>query len=365
MRKTVYSFFIMSCLAAPVSCSRVTLGGEGDGTLVLHFLESSYQQTRVSGESVPDTADFLLTVTGPGGKTVYDGKYGDSPERMLVASGTYDISVRSGKFTKPAFASPLYGDDQCVVVSSGKTSDVYLACEQQNAGIRLKIASDFLKSYPSGVLFLKSADGKLMYGYSEKRVAYFHPGSVSLVLNDGGTDKTLFTKTLKARQILDVSVSAPHQSTSSGGSIHINVDTSRTWVSDSYVIGGGSGSSSGGSASGDSYKNAYNVSRAKSEIGAEDVWVYGYIVGGDLTSASISFDEPFSSNTNIAIAGRTTVSEKESCFSVQLLKGDIRDALNLADNPENLKHKVYLKGDIVESYYGIPGLKNISAYVLE
>ena len=356
---------ILMMPSALTSCRRAGLDSlQGEGTLMIHFLETSYRQTRVSGESVPDTADFLLTVTGPDGKTVYDGKYGDSPERMLVSSGTYNISVRSGSFAKPAFAAPLYGDDQCVVVAAGKTADVYLACEQLNAGIRLKISSSFLTAYPDGVLFLKSSEGRLMYSYSEKRVAYFSPGSISLVLNSGGTDKVLFTKALKARQILDMSVSAPSRPSVAGGSIHVDVDTSRTWLRDSYVIGGGS-SSGGDSGGGSSYKNAYTVSQAKSELGAEDVWVYGYIVGGDLTSASISFDEPFSSNTNIAIAGRTTVYEKESCLSVQLLKGDIRDALNLADNPENLKHKIYLKGDIVESYYGIPGIKNISEYVLE
>lgn len=350
----------------PLSCRRAEPDSAvGEGVLCLHFSENSYEQTKAAGE-VPDTSDFILKITGPGDAVVYDGKYGDSPERLQVKSGSYNISVRSGTFSRPAFSSPLYGDDQCVVVKSGGMADVYLACEQLNAGIRLKIAPDFLKNYPAGVLFLKSAEGKLMYGYSEKRIAYFSPGNVSLLLNDSGQDRSLFTKPLKARQVLTVNISAPSSSQTSlgGGRLHISVDTSRTWVNDSYKIGSGS-SSGGGSASGATYKSAYNVTQAKSEIGAEDVWVYGYIVGGDLTSASVSFDEPFSSNTNIAIAGRTSVSEKESCFSVQLVKGSIRDALNLADNPENLKRKVYLKGDIVESYYGIPGIKNISDYVLE
>ena len=52
-------------------------------------------------------------------------------------------------------------------------------------------------------------------------------------------------------------------------------------------------------------------------------------------------------------------------MSVQLLKGDIRDALNLVDNPELLGRKVYMKGDIVESYYGIPGIKNITDFVIQ
>ena len=356
---------MLAVTVIPQSCRRIVQDDlSGTGTLLIHFDEQSYSRTKVTGERVPDTSEFLLKVTGPDGSVIYEGSYGDSPEKLLVKAGSYNISVRSGSFTKPAFASPLYGDDQCAVVPSDKAVDVWLACEQMNAGIRLKISQNFLKSYPDGVLFVKSAEGRLMYGYSEKRVAYFSPGNVSLVLNNAGKEQTLFTKSLKAREILDVNVSAPSASASSGGTLHITLDTSRTWMKDSFVIGGGSGSSSGGS-SGASWKNAYNVSQAKSELGAEDVWVYGYIVGGDMTSASISFDEPFSSNTNIAIAGRTTVSEKESCFSVQLLKGSIRDALNLVDNPENLKKKVYLKGDIVESYYGIPGIKNISDYVLE
>ena len=42
--------------------------------------------------------------------------------------------------------------------------------------------------------------------------------------------------------------------------------------------------------------------------------------------------------------------------------GRIRDALNLVENPGLLGRKVYLKGDIVESYYGIPGIQSISEY---
>ena len=52
-------------------------------------------------------------------------------------------------------------------------------------------------------------------------------------------------------------------------------------------------------------------------------------------------------------------------MSVQLAKGDIRDDLNLVDHPELLGRQVFLLGDIVESYYGIPGVQNISEYRLK
>jgi hypothetical protein len=49
-------------------------------------------------------------------------------------------------------------------------------------------------------------------------------------------------------------------------------------------------------------------------------------------------------------------------MSVFLPSGKVRDALNLVDNPELLGKKVCLKGDIVESYYGLVGLKNVEAF---
>ena len=91
----------------------------------------------------------------------------------------------------------------------------------------------------------------------------------------------------------------------------------------------------------------------------------GYIVGGDLTSSSASFSKPFSSRTNILLGPRSSTNEKSSCLSVQLPSGELREALNLVDNPEILGRKVCLRGDIVEAYYGIPGIKNISEYELQ
>jgi hypothetical protein len=110
--------------------------------------------------------------------------------------------------------------------------------------------------------------------------------------------------------------------------------------------------------------DALTVSQARSSIGSKDVWVCGYIVGGDLTSASASFDEPFTSRTNILIGPKSSTSDKDACLSVQLPSGDLREVLNLVDNPRLLKTKVYLRGDIVDAYYGIPGIKNISEYRL-
>lgn len=112
---------------------------------------------------------------------------------------------------------------------------------------------------------------------------------------------------------------------------------------------------------------AYSVAQAKEHVGEKGVWVCGYIVGGDLSSAKegISFSAPFSSMTCFAIASRSSVTSKSSCMSVKLPKGDIRTETNLADHPELVGRKIYLKGDLIAAYYGIHGIENITEYSLK
>lgn len=344
--------FLLLCLAG---CERI--GKNGDGELRVSFASGVSEITRAASE-VPDTSDFILTITDSKGKTIYDGPYGDCPESMAVAAGSYVVKAVSCEFDVPEFSTPQYGDEQCVVVPDGGTADVKLVCRQMNAGVKLRIAKAFLTEYPGGVLFLKSSQGKLMYGYSEKRIAYFQPGNVSLILNNNGKDDVLMSRTLLAQEILSLGVEVASTSASSKDSrISVSVDTSRTWINDSYVIGG---KNQGGT----DPSGAMTVLQARSASGSEDVWVCGYVVGGDMTSASASFDEPFSSRTNILLGPKSSTMDKDACLSVQLPSGDLRDALNLVDNPQLLKRKIYLRGDIVEAYFGIPGIKNISEYIL-
>jgi len=356
------SLEIIALLLACTSCE--WLSENSEGRICLKFLSDSYVSTKANVE-LPDTNDFILTVTKSDGSVVYSGAYGASPESLMISPGTYDVKVVSSDFTKPQFDSPQYGDEQCVVVKSGGVSFVELVCRQMNAGMKLNVSSAFLTSYPDGVLFLKSSEGKLMYAYKEKRIAYFNPGNVSLVLSESQSEKTLITKTLMSQEILTLNVSVAASSSNSTGSedgISISVDTTRHWSSENVSIGDGSSDN----ASGD-YNSAYSITDAKNNVGAKGVWVCGYIVGGDMSSSSngIKFSGPFNSETHIAIASRSSVTTKSSCMSVQLPSGTTRAALNLVSNPGNLGKKIYIKGDIVSSYYGVPGIKNISDYVLK
>lgn len=342
-------------LSVTGSCERLgdnALGGHGQ--LCVMFDGPQVRSTKAYLD-LPDTSDFILSIVSAGGKTVYEGPYGNCPETLNVDPGSYTVSAVSEKFTRPAFESPQFGDEQCVVVPSGGKVNVALVCSQMNAGVSLDVSSGFLDECPDAVLFLKSSAGKLMYSYSEKRVAYFPPGAVSLVMSRSAGETVLLTRDLVARDMLSIKVSVASGSGSKGQGISMQVDTSRVWSSEEYMIGGASGGTA---------NEVLTVAQARTSAGKEGVWVSGYIVGGDLTSASASFSPPFKSKTNILLGPRSTTAERDACISVQLPDGAVREALNLVSNPDLLGKRVHIKGDIVDAYYGLPGMKNTMDYQL-
>lgn len=384
-------------ITAPSSCNLLDgdLSGKSgqndevsdDGILSVRFLDDTRVLLTKSGGQVQiDTNSFILNIQSSTGKVLYNGPYSEAPVSLAVTPDTYEISVESESFSKPTFDKPQWGDRQVVKVVAGKTSTITLVCRQVNSGVRLNIAKQFLTSYPSSSLFLKSDEGKLLYSYSEKRTAYFLPGTVSLVMSTGSKDETLLSRNLCSGEILSLTVNVADNSgdTASGGGnngggdsgngggnnggtsstpkITIQVDTTRTYINETFVIGG---SSQDGSDKGKDYESAYTIAQARTNVGKTDVWVGGYIIGGDLTNKGISFEAPFKANTNLALGPKSNTSLRSDCFSVQLQAGDVRDEINLMDNPSLLHRYVYLKGDIVSAYFGLVGMKNVTDYKLK
>ncbi len=326
---------------------------EADGKLII-TLEAPRPAATRAGTDLPDVGTFLLSVTNASGGTIYEGPYAQSPDEMSIPAGSYTISAVSTLFEAPAFDTPQWGDTQVVTVPSGGSVAVDLSCSQLNSGVRLDIDESFRRAFPGGILNLEGEDGSLLYGYAETRTAFFRPGPITLRLDQGGFTQTLFTRSLQAREILTVRVSA-NVETKSGG-ISIQLDTARNWLTDNFVLGGpGAGK----------ITDAYDVAAARLHPGEKEVWVWGYIVGVATNTRKVSFTAPFTKNTNLVLGEKAASTELDYCLSVELPSGKLREALNLVDHPELLGRKVYLKGNLESAYYGIPGLKAPSEYQLQ
>lgn len=96
------------------------------------------------------------------------------------------------------------------------------------------------------------------------------------------------------------------------------------------------------------------------------LWVKGYIVGyveGQTIVTGAHFDaEGCEVRTNLLLATSPSETSIENCIPVQLPSGDVRSALNLQANPDNLGKEVKLYGYVLK-YFGVPGLKNVTNYI--
>ncbi|MCQ2181928.1 MAG: DUF4493 domain-containing protein [Bacteroidales bacterium] len=299
-----------------------------------------------------DIDDFILNVTGAEGEEIYSGLFKDSPEIFKVSPGSYTVCAVSKAFSEPEYDSPVFGDTRVVVAGPGDAVSVTLNCDMQNCGMKLEADAGFRMTFPDAVIYMNSSEGCLQYNYEEVRTGYFNPGKITVTMSREGDTETLFTKVLDKRQIMNIGLSAPLGDTDGAAGITIQVDTTKEWLSEEFVYGQGA----------DSPQAAISVHEARELQGATGVWVCGHIAGCATSTSKVEFDGPYTKNTNLVLGERTSTADRDHCMTVELKSGAIRDALNLQDNPGNKGRKVMVKGDIVSSYFGMPGIKNITEY---
>lgn len=355
------------CVVLCVCCERDSASGSNQwGRLI--FSMNGLPKPSAAGEAVGsvltevapvDTHLFLLEVCAMGEEQqpVYQGYYGDRPAQLTVAPGAYRVDVRSQEFVQPVFDQPLYGDQQVVVVPAGQTLGVKLWAHHLSAGLRLRFTTNFYSVYEGWKVRLESQQGALDYGLRETRVAYFSPGSLRLTLTDGTQNISLGNRTLLEGQVLTLTLSTTQLDEPSESGFSLVVDTSKVWMEDELDLGT--------LHDGSSATSAYTVTELVDHVGAEDVWVTGFVVGGDLTTSSVNFDPPFEKMTNLVLAASPSVRERELCVSVELKAGRVRESLNLVEHPQLYGRQLWIRGDVVEAYYGLLGVKSISEWIYE
>lgn len=132
-----------------------------------------------------------------------------------------------------------------------------------------------------------------------------------------------------------------------------------------YEIPGGGNGGNGGSTEtvgNGTAENPYTVEDIKkSGAKGSNVFVKAYIVGfvPDKAIDDAKFTaEGCEAVSNVLIAASADETSVDNVMPVQLPVGDVRNAINLKDNPTNIKQEVVLCGNI-ETYFGKTGLKSV------
>ena len=355
MLAEIISASVAAALAASISsCTWMPdPGSENDAFLTFRF-------TATKAESLPDTNSFILKVIPEGSdKPVYEGPYGERPAQLPVPAGTYEVSVRSCRFTAPAFDTPLYGDFKTVVARSGETVAVRFLCMLQNSGVRLDFSDRFRKRYPGSVR-IRQEWGMLDYGYSENRTAWLFPGDTRFCYSDGTAENVLFRRSLDAGEVRRISLDAT--SDESRSSFSITVDTAAVRREEKIIFGEDSGD-------GLSMSTAFSVpSFIEAGCAGDTVWVWGYIAGAITDEGTVDFScDTVTFDGNIALSPAPDTRDATSCIGIHLTKSAHKAelGLNSASNRASLlRRRIHIRGKAC-TYKKFPALTNICEYKLE
>ena len=365
-------------IALTWACSRIDgPGGDsgGSGELVMSFAREEGASGVVAGNGLaslkaysremPDTNDFLLTVQNNEGSFIYNGKYSQRPGKMVLAPGSYNVRVVSSLFDGPGFDSPCYADSATVLVEGGEVTRLSFLCRMSNGAIRLGFTAAFKERFGRYTAKLEDCNGTSTYPYQESRFLYLAPGDVFLRMVSVSDSFLISRKVLKPTEMVTLNLHSSVPGDGSGGTppgddsnffTGILIDTASVWLSEELVVGE--------RRDGSSRELALTVDEIAGFAGEKGVWVSGYIAGF-LTTGSLVCVPPFGTETNIALASVPGEMERSNCCGVSLPAGEIRVAVNLKDNPGNLGKKLWVKGSISASYFGLPGVSSVTDYYLE
>lgn len=134
--------------------------------------------------------------------------------------------------------------------------------------------------------------------------------------------------------------------------------------------GGGGGGDEPGSGSG-TQDDPYTIADVIGGTATGTAWVKAYVVGQiiGMNISGAEFSEPWSTaegqvyNTNVLLADNMSETNANNCAPLQLPVGEIRNGVNLPQNPSNYNQEILLYGTI-QNYFGVPGVKTPTYVVI-
>ncbi len=301
----------------------------------------------IGGGGNEDDGATLLSTTFAGGKGDFSIENKVTPEEMpeIWTTGANYIKATASKYMSDDQTTPTKFDAESWLISpSINLSSV------THATLTFEHAARYFYSDKSGMTVLVSETGT---GVWEQ---------VTIPTYPEGTDWTFVSSgdiNLDKYIGKQIQIAFKYISTTS---------TSPTWELKNVLVEAREAEDSGetppseGTGKG-TKDDPYDIAAAKSKQDGKAYWVKAYIVGdvnGQVLAEGAEFVKPFSSKTNILIAAAAGETNVDNCMPVQLLTGDVRNALNLNENESNLGKEVLLYGTF-EAYFRVAGVKNVSA----
>ena len=332
------------------ACETLSWNEEGKGALSIKM----QRETSVTLKSGVAFGDYLIGIKDQGGATVISGQYSAIPDPVILEPATYTVTALSEALGVPAFEKPVYGSTVDVGVTAGVKNTVQMICTQINAGLRIVYDPAFKAEYDAYHVVVTGDDGTLTYPQNEVRTGYFAPGTLKIVLSIEGEDPMQVSKNVIARDMLVLTVLAETGGAQTKGSIELSfaVDTSQVWRREEWKPGTPDND-------GLTAETAYTVAEAQLLEPTNNVWICGYIVGGDASNSAFKTEPPFTANSNLVIADSPLETVRANCMAVELPTSPaiLRTTFGMpANGAQLLGRRSWFRGN-TETYFGHLGLR--------
>ena len=340
--------------------------------------------TEVVGSPNKNQQTFWMADTKDGGK-VFEAYWANLPEGVSEFKAGMKVKITGNlmKYVKDGKVTPEMKNATVVILDeggggggqsgsakgTGTLSDPYNALGAANAvsGLTWTSNTEYQKT---GEVYVKGKISRIAKSGTFGESGTY--GNASFYISDDGSEnnefyvfRTLYLGNVQYTSGTDIKVG--DEVIICGKLMNYKGNTPETVANESYLysLNGQGGGGGGQQESGDqgSYSNPISVSKA---IGTDNsstpmAWVKGYIVGyvkGQAYATDATFTaEGCNSDTNILIAESASTNNPEKCMPIQLPKGDLRDGLNLKDNPSLLGKEIIIYGQLAK-YFNVPGIKS-------
>lgn len=319
---------------------------KGIGYLTLNIQQASDLKSDM------EIDDFILSIYDMKDHLLVRETIGNLPEQVTLPADRYKVTVYSMEFTDPKFDTPCFSGETEIEIAADETKEIHLTCTQINAGIKILWSNEFAEAYSTYQAEVRSGSARLVYSSVETRTGYFLPGTVTLHISADGQEMHGGSIFLNAKDMVNATL-RPVATSSGALSVSLTIDeTINERNLDIFPDPAGE----------NSQDNPYNIAKAIERQGGTEVWVEGYIVGSKPSSGWEFTNSATWQASNIVLADNADETDSYKCIPVELpSSGSIRNSLNLPANPELLKKKILIRGNLLV-YHSRPGLRNITAY---
>lgn len=167
--KHLKKFFGIMALLLAISCTKSHTEGTGQVTFVLDSNLEIADQTKSSltqYTTLPDSQDFIITITDASSTSVWSGKIADWDSTTLLKAGQYTVSASFGSVENEGFGKPCFAGSADFVIVDEQTTEVKIEANLANTVVLVNCTDNF-KNYYDNYSFKLTRDGSEIASFAK------------------------------------------------------------------------------------------------------------------------------------------------------------------------------------------------------